>query len=1288
MRRQFGMMLLVVAMVAGLQVASPPIVTMASGAGETTMVRLEGLSDRITVGDLHTCVILDSGDVSCWGSGGFGRLGYGNSNDIGDDEMAADNPVNGGILDLPGDRPAVAIVAGGAHTCALLDDGKVTCWGYNGYGNLGYGNTNEIGDDEMPAANPVNGGIVALPGGRPAVAIAAGSTHNCALLDNGTVTCWGDGGLGKLGYGNTNNIGDDETPAANPVNGGLVALPGGRTAEAITAGDSHTCALLDNGTITCWGFGVSGRLGYGNIASIGDDETPAANPVSGGIVALPGGLTALAVSAGFAHTCALLENGTVTCWGLGASGRLGYGNIASIGDDETPAANPVSGGIVGFPDGRPATAVTVGQDHTCVRLDDGHVVCWGVGAFGRLGYGNSNNIGDDDTPVGNPSHGYTVALPGGHTAAAVTAGGFHTCAMLDNGLVTCWGNGLVGQLGFGNTTNIGDNETPAENTTMNGIVTMPGSHAVAQLDGGGAHTCALLENGTVTCWGFGSNGELGHGNTNHIGDDETPADNPMHGGIVDLPGDLTATAITAGFVHTCALLADGTVTCWGNGQFGRLGYGNTTSIGFNNSPAENPFNGGRVALPGGLTATAITAGGSHTCALLADGTVTCWGYNSLGQLGYGNTNAIGDDETPAANPVNGGVVDLPGDHTAVAITAGSSHTCAVLDDGSVTCWGNGFDGRLGYGNTNAIGDNETPATNPVNGGLVDLPGTQGAIAISAGEYHTCAVLDDGGVSCWGSGSDGQLGYNSTNSVGQFESPTVYGTVVLPGGRTATSVTTGGSHTCAVLNDGTLTCWGLGSSGQLGYGNVNKIGDNETPAGNPVNGGIVDLPGDHDVTMVSAGGYHTCAALTSGGVSCWGGGGGVLGYGNPNAIGDDETPATNPTNGGLIELPNHLSPIDYRAVTPARLLDTRSTGATIDDQFEAGGQRAAGSTLQLAVAGRGGTPADAASVTLSIAAVSPSAVGYITVWPCAEPQPLASSINYVAGVTTANTVITGMAGGVCIFTNRATHLIADVVGFTPRSSTYTPLTPARYADTRATGATFDDQYENLGTLAAGSTLTLPIADRGAVPAGTDTVVLNVAAVLPSAGGFITVHPCGVPRPNASNINYITGVTAANLVVTSLPANGEVCVYTSSATHLIVDVVGYFADGAVPAPPMLRTFNPGRLVDTRPTGVTTDGRFTDLGTLTPNATNTYPIAHRFPLASADVVVLNITAVNPPTGGFVTVWPCDQPKPNASSLNYVAGTNRAVQIVTALSASGTLCVSSSRAIHLVIDASGSTL
>ena len=135
---------------------------------------------------------------------------------------------------------------------------------------------------------------------------------------------------------------------------------------------------------------------------------------------------------------------------------------------------------------------------------------------------------------------------------------------------------------------------------------------------------------------------------------------------------------------------------------------------------------------------------------------------------------------------------------------------------------------------------------------------------------------------------------------------------------------------------------------------------------------------------------------------------MLGYGNPNAIGDDETPATNPTNGGLIELPNHLSPIDYRAVTPARLLDTRSTGATIDDQFEAGGQRAAGSTLQLAVAGRGGTPADAASVTLSIAAVSPSAVGYITVWPCAEPQPLASSINYVAGQNIANELMAGLS----------------------------------------------------------------------------------------------------------------------------------------------------------------------------------------------------------------------------------------------------------------------------------------
>jgi hypothetical protein len=165
----------------------------------------------------------------------------------------------------------VAISAGGAHSCALLADGGVRCWGEASRGQLGYANVNNIGDDETPAA----AGAVDL-GGRAAVAISAGSLHTCAILDDGSVRCWGLGANGRLGYAATNVIGDDETPAAaGPVN------LGGHAATAISAGNLHTCARLDDGHVRCWGFGATGRLGYCATATIGDDETPAtAGPVA------------------------------------------------------------------------------------------------------------------------------------------------------------------------------------------------------------------------------------------------------------------------------------------------------------------------------------------------------------------------------------------------------------------------------------------------------------------------------------------------------------------------------------------------------------------------------------------------------------------------------------------------------------------------------------------------------------------------------------------------------------------------------------------------------------------------------------------------------------------------------------------------------------------------------------------------------------------------------------------------------------------------------------------------
>jgi alpha-tubulin suppressor-like RCC1 family protein len=405
-----------------------------------------------------------------------------------------------------------------------------------------------------------------------------------------------------------------------------------------------------------------------------------------------------------------------------------------------------------------AGSIDVGATDSCSVLVDGTVRCWGYGFDGELGYGNTNNVGADETPA---SVG-PIDLAG-YAAKAISAGDFHTCALLDDGTVRCWGYGADGRLGYGNTNTIG--ATPDTTPASVGPVKLGAGRTAIAITAGGAHTCAVLDNGAVRCWGFGFDGQLGYGNMNRIGDNETPDTVAP----VDLGVGRTAKAITAGNAHTCALLDDHTVRCWGLGSNGQLGYGNTSNVG----DVQTPGSVSPVDLGAGRNAVAISAGDFHTCAILDNGSVRCWGFNGDGELGYANTRTIGDDETPGSV----GPVDLGAGRTAVAISAGGRHTCAILDDGTVRCWGQGSDGQLGYGNTDNVGDDETPGSV----GPVDLGAGRTAVAISAGGRHTCALLDNGTVRCWGNGANGRLGYCSEANVGDSQTPGSVGPVSLQPG---------------------------------------------------------------------------------------------------------------------------------------------------------------------------------------------------------------------------------------------------------------------------------------------------------------------------------------------------------------------------------------------------------------------------------------------------------------------------------------------------------------------------
>ena len=307
------------------------------------------------------------------------------------------------------------------------------------------------------------------------------------------------------------------------------------------------------------------------------------------------------------------------------------------------------------------------------------------------------------------------------------------------------------------------------------------------LSAGGMHTCVILDNGSVSCWGRGSNGQLGNGETSNK---YTPT----------LTSSLgigrTAVAISSGAAHTCAILDNGDVACWGDGVRGQLGNGGTSD---KSMPTLTS------SLGTGRTAVAISSGEYHTCAILDTGQVSCWGLNSDGQLGNGGTT---NKNTPTLTSSLG-----PG-RTAVAISSGYGHTCAILDNGSVSCWGRAYYGHLGIGGT-ALGNGETetfppPQTTPTPTSSLGTGRT--AVAISSGDDHTCAILDNGSVSCWGSNVFGELG-NGGNS--NKNTPTL--TNSLGANRTAVSLSSGGYHTCAILDNGSVSCWGSGQFGKLGDG---------------------------------------------------------------------------------------------------------------------------------------------------------------------------------------------------------------------------------------------------------------------------------------------------------------------------------------------------------------------------------------------------------------------------------------------------------------------------------------
>jgi alpha-tubulin suppressor-like RCC1 family protein len=448
------------------------------------VVGLTGGVGSIAAGGDHTCALTTMGGVKCWGNNYFGQLGDG----TGQDRFTP--------VDVVGQTNGVsAIATGWGHTCALTVTGRVKCWGYNYYGQLGdgttthrllpadvlglasgviaiaagrrqtcalttvggvkcwgYNNYGQLGDGTIEShSTPVD--VVGLTSG--VSAIAAGEYHTCALTTAGGIKCWGYNDFGQLGDGTTTN-------RSIPVD--VAGLASG--VSAVAAGGGYTCALTSTGGVKCWGYNYLGQLGDGTIES---HSTPV------DVVGLTSGVSA--VAAGDYHVCAVTISGGVKCWGYNPYGQLGDGTIDSH-------STPVD--VDGLTSG--VSAVAAGEYHTCALTTDAGVKCWGFNYYGQLGDGNSMTHSSIPVDVAGLTDG----------VSAIAAGSLHTCAITTGSGGRCWGNNDYGQLGDGTTTS---SSTPVD---VGGL-----ANGVSAVAAGRWHTCALTTGGGVKCWGDNDIGQLG-----------------------------------------------------------------------------------------------------------------------------------------------------------------------------------------------------------------------------------------------------------------------------------------------------------------------------------------------------------------------------------------------------------------------------------------------------------------------------------------------------------------------------------------------------------------------------------------------------------------------------------------------------------------------------------------------------------------------------------------------------------------------------------------------------------
>lgn len=389
-------------------------------------------------------------------------------------DLGTDLGADAGHLDASFVLGASSFAAGYAHTCAIVGD-STRCWGNNGNGQLGAASSDTC--DLRFSSAPCSRLPLTVASITAAASLTAGFAHTCALDTSGQIHCWGKNAMGQLGNGDT-------TEHVTPVN--VTALP---TAVSVVAGDNHNCAVLEDGTVRCWGLNRYGQIGVETEETCAWEGTGPATACVREAVAVPGLTDITQVALGSDHTCALHEDGTVSCWGNNSNGQLGWGALY------THSITPTL--VVGVSN---AIQLVASTNHTCARLSDGTARCWGKNTFGQLG---------DGTPYDRYR---AVAVSGLVNAMELVTGIGHSCALITDGTLQCWGDNNFSAIGPGDDSICLDGGSSAHDCRLY-PATIAAATDVQRVIVGGSHTCILHSTGSIACWAGNEWAQLGRGAT-------------------------------------------------------------------------------------------------------------------------------------------------------------------------------------------------------------------------------------------------------------------------------------------------------------------------------------------------------------------------------------------------------------------------------------------------------------------------------------------------------------------------------------------------------------------------------------------------------------------------------------------------------------------------------------------------------------------------------------------------------------------------------------------------------